>query len=66
VWREGFVTDNGNLILDVHHLSILEPAKLEQQINNLPGVVTVGIFALRPADVLILGTPQGPKTLKVE
>ena len=66
VWREGFVTDNGNLILDVQHLSILEPAKLEQQINNLPGVVTVGIFALRPADVLILGTPQGPKTLKVE
>jgi ribose 5-phosphate isomerase A len=66
VWREGFITDNGNLILDVHHLSILEPAKLEQQINNLPGVVTVGIFALRPADVLILGTPQGPKTLKVE
>jgi ribose 5-phosphate isomerase A len=66
VWREGFVTDNGNLILDVHQLSILEPAKLEQQINNLPGVVTVGIFALRPADVLILGTPQGPKTLKVE
>jgi ribose 5-phosphate isomerase A len=66
VWREGFVTDNGNLILDVHHLSILEPAKLEQQINNLPGVVTVGIFALRPADVLILGTPLGPKTLKAE
>ncbi len=66
VWREGFVTDNGNLILDVQHLSILEPATLEQQINNLPGVVTVGIFALRPADVLILGTPQGPKTLKAE
>ena len=63
VWREGFVTDNGNLILDVQGLEILEPASLEQQINNIPGVVTVGIFALRPADVLILGTPQGPKTL---
>jgi ribose 5-phosphate isomerase A len=64
VWREGFVTDNGNLILDVQGLEILEPAKLEQQINNLAGVVTVGIFALRPADVLILGTPDGPKTLR--
>ena len=66
VWREGFVTDNGNLILDVQGLEILEPAKLEQLINNLAGVVTVGIFALRPADVLILGTPKGPKTLKAE
>jgi ribose 5-phosphate isomerase A len=64
VWREGFVTDNGNLILDVQHLEIMEPAKLEQQINNIAGVVTVGIFALRPADVLILGTPDGPKTLR--
>jgi ribose 5-phosphate isomerase A len=63
VWREGFVTDNGNLILDVQHLEILEPTKLEQQINNIAGVVTVGIFALRPADVLILGTPQGPRTV---
>jgi len=66
VWREGFVTDNGNLILDVQGLEILEPAKLEQQINNLVGVVTVGIFALRPADVLILGTPKGPTTLTAE
>ncbi|WP_296704600.1 ribose-5-phosphate isomerase RpiA [Thiocapsa sp. UBA6158] len=64
VWRDGFVTDNGNLILDVQHLEIMEPAKLEQQINNIAGVVTVGIFALRPADVLILGTPDGPKTLR--
>ncbi len=63
VWRENFVTDNGNLILDVHHLSIMEPVKLEQQINNIPGVVTVGIFALRPADLLILGSPEGVKTL---
>lgn len=63
VWRENFVTDNGNLILDMHHLSIMEPVKLEQQINNIPGVVTVGIFALRPADLLILGSPEGVKTL---
>lgn len=63
VWREGFVTDNGNLILDVQNLQITEPAKLEQQINNIAGVVNVGIFALRPADVLILGTPSGPKTI---
>lgn len=63
VWREAVVTDNGNLILDVHNLSIMEPAKLEQQINNIAGVVTVGLFALRPADVLILGTPDGVKTI---
>jgi len=65
VWREGFVTDNGNLILDVQHLEITEPPKLEQEINNIAGVVTVGIFALRPADVLILGTADGAKTVTV-
>ena len=59
VYREGFVTDNGNQILDVHNLDIMEPAKLEAQLNNLPGIVTVGIFALRPADVLIIGSPDG-------
>ena len=63
VWREGFVTDNGNVILDVQGLQIMEPMKLEQQINNLAGVVTVGIFALRPADVLILGAAAGPRTI---
>ena len=63
VWRDGFVTDNGNLILDVQGLEILEPAVMEQRINNIAGVVTVGIFALRPADVLILGTQQGAKTV---
>lgn len=63
VWREGFVTDNGNLILDVRNLEIMEPAQLEQEINNIAGVVTVGIFALRPADVLILGTAEGAKTV---
>ena len=59
VYRDGFVTDNGNQILDVHNLRIMEPAKLEAELNDLPGVVTVGIFALRPADLLILGTADG-------
>lgn len=63
VLREGFTTDSGNLILDVRNLKIMEPIHLEQTINNIPGVVTVGIFALRPADVLLLGTEQGVKTL---
>lgn len=63
VWREGVVTDNGNHILDVHQLEILDPQHFEQEINNLAGVVTVGLFALRPADVLILGTASGTKTL---
>jgi len=61
VLREGFVTDNGNVILDVHNLEIMEPAKLEGQLNDIAGVVTVGIFALRPADVLILGAAEGPR-----
>jgi ribose 5-phosphate isomerase A len=65
VWREDFVTDNGNLILDVQHLEITDPLQLEQQINNLAGVVTVGIFALRAADVLILGTPGGARIIKI-
>jgi ribose 5-phosphate isomerase A len=63
ILREGFVTDNGNVILDVHGLKILEPARLETDLNNIPGVVTNGIFALRPADVLILGTAGGARTL---
>ena len=63
VLREGFTTDNGNLILDVRNLQIMEPIHLEQTINNIPGVVTVGIFALRPADVLLLGTDGGVETL---
>ncbi|MGV6808397.1 MAG: ribose-5-phosphate isomerase RpiA [bacterium] len=62
ILREGFTTDNGNIILDVHGLEILDPVALETQINHLPGVVTVGIFAIRPADVLILGTSEGIKT----
>lgn len=63
VYREGFVTDNGNDILDVHNLRIMEPAKLEQELNNIPGVVTNGLFALRPADVLLLGTKDGVKQI---
>jgi len=57
--REGFVTDNGNLILDVHGLSIRDPVGLEQQIDQISGVVTVGLFARRGADLLLLSTPQG-------
>ena len=64
VWREDFVTDNGNLILDVHGLEIMQPMKLETAINQIAGVVTVGIFAHRPADVLILGTAEGPRVIK--
>jgi ribose 5-phosphate isomerase A len=59
VWRQGVVTDNGNHILDVHGLTIEDPPALERELNQLAGVVTVGLFAVRPADVLILGTAQG-------
>lgn len=62
-WREGFITDNGNMILDVHHLQILEPVKLETQLNQIAGVVCNGIFAQRPADVLLLGSEEGVKTI---
>jgi len=62
--REGFTTDNGNLILDVSGLSITDPVGLEQTINNIPGVVSVGLFARRGADVLLLGTPDGVRTYK--
>ena len=61
--REGFTTDNGNLILDVHGLNITNPADLEAKINNSPGVVTVGLFARRGADVLLLGTAAGVRTI---
>lgn len=63
VWRENVVTDNGNIILDVHGLSITEPGELEQQINNLVGVVTNGIFARRAADIVLVGTAQGTLVL---
>jgi ribose 5-phosphate isomerase A len=63
VWREGCITDNGCQILDVHNLSILNPLEMEQAINNIPGVVTNGIFALRPADVILLGSAGGVKRI---
>lgn len=62
-WREGFVTDNGNVILDVHNLDIVDPVAREQDINNIPGVVTCGLFARRPADVVLVGGSGGLKTL---
>jgi len=64
VLREGFTTDNGNIILDVHNLEIMEPTKIEQILNNITGVVTNGLFAIKPADVLLLGTPTGVKEIK--
>ncbi len=62
VWRENTVTDNGGQILDVRGMQIAEPVKLETEINQIPGVITNGLFARRPADVLLLGTPQGVET----
>ncbi|HYT16241.1 MAG TPA: ribose-5-phosphate isomerase RpiA [Burkholderiales bacterium] len=61
--REGFTTDNGNIVLDVWGLSILNPVELETAVNNIPGVVTNGLFARRGADVLLLGTREGVKTI---
>ncbi|GAB1408827.1 ribose-5-phosphate isomerase RpiA [Thermomonas brevis] len=55
VWRDGVVTDNGNVILDVHNLSIVDPVGMERELNQIPGVVSVGLFARRPADVVIVG-----------
>ena len=62
--REGFTTDNGNLILDIHGLKIENPKTIENKINNIVGVVTNGLFANRGADILLLGTPNGVKTIK--
>ncbi|WP_394205125.1 ribose-5-phosphate isomerase RpiA [Shewanella waksmanii] len=64
VYREGVVTDNGNIILDVHNLKIINPKELEEQINQIVGVVTNGLFAQRGADVLLVGSPDGVKTVK--
>lgn len=63
-YRQGVVTDNGNVILDVHNLEILNPRELEQSINNIPGVVTNGIFALRGADIVLSATETGVDTFK--
>jgi len=65
VYREGFVTDNGNIIIDIHNLKIMNARGLEEQLNQITGVVTNGLFALRPADKLILGTKDGLQTLTV-
>jgi ribose 5-phosphate isomerase A len=66
VYREGVLTDNGNVILDVHNLQITDPVTLERQINAIVGVVTNGLFAARPADVLLLGTADGVRTLRAD
>jgi ribose 5-phosphate isomerase A len=65
IWREDFVTDNGNHILDVHNLQITNPPELETRINQIPGVVTVGLFAHRPADVLLVADDSGVRTLGI-
>ena len=63
VWRENFITDNGNIILDIHGLDILEPMKLENTLNNITGVVTNGLFAKRSADTVLLASEKGTQTL---
>lgn len=62
-WREGFTTDNGNWILDVHNLDLVDPVSMEKTINNIPGVVTCGLFALRPADLVLMSTESGIRQL---
>ena len=62
VWRDGVVTDNGNVILDIHNLSIIDPVGTERELNQVPGVVSVGLFARRPADIVIVGG-EPPRTL---
>lgn len=64
VWRENFITDNGNEILDIQNLSITNPTELERQLNHLAGVVTNGLFAIRSADVLLLGTQDGVRKMQ--
>ncbi|MDE0931104.1 MAG: ribose 5-phosphate isomerase A, partial [Halioglobus sp.] len=66
VYREGVVTDNDNVILDVYNFLIAQPLSMEGKINNITGVVTNGLFALRPADVLFLGTSEGVKMLHAQ
>jgi ribose 5-phosphate isomerase A len=64
IWREGFITDNGNHILDVHNLQIANPIDMEARINRIPGVVTVGLFAQRPADVLLIAGDTGVREMR--
>lgn len=63
VYREGVVTDNGNIIIDVHNMDISRPIQVEEQLNNIVGVVTNGLFARRPADLLLLGTSEGVNSI---
>jgi len=63
VYRDGFTTDNGNIIIDIHHLDISRPIVIEERLNNIVGVVTNGLFARRPADLLLLGTSDGVKSI---
>jgi len=65
IWRENFVTDNGNHILDVHDLAISNPLEMEARLNQIPGVLTVGIFAQRSADILLIGCDDGVRELRV-
>ncbi len=64
IWREGFVTDNGNHIIDVHNLKIANPIDMEVRINRIPGVVTVGLFAERPADILLIADDSGVREMR--
>jgi ribose 5-phosphate isomerase A len=64
VWREGFITDNGNHILDIHNLQIANPIDMEARINRIPGVVTVGLFADRPADILLIADDNGVREMR--
>lgn len=64
IWRDGFVTDNGNHILDVEHLQISNPIEMEARINRIPGILTVGIFADRPADILLIADDEGVRELR--
>lgn len=64
IWREGFITDNGNHILDIHNLQIANPIDMEARINRIPGVVTVGLFADRPADILLIADDSGVREMR--
>jgi len=66
VYRQGFVTDNGNVILDVHNLNIMNPIELEGILNNIAGLVCNGLFARRPADVALVASADGVKTVYAE
>jgi len=64
IWREGFMTDNGNHILDVHDLNISNPLEMETRLNQIPGILTVGIFAHRPADILLIADDTGIREMR--